>query len=171
MAAYVRGDDRAFRALFDRYAPALYALVRRRLPSAVDAQDVVQHALLHLHRARRDFRTDSRVRPWLFTIAMNLVREHYRRRGRRGEIGLEPNLAARTPSDPGAALEQRERAARLRAALAQLPDPQREVIELHFFGELRYEEIARIVGAKTGAVRVRAHRGYRRLRQALEAQL
>ena len=169
MAAYVAGDAAAFRTLFDRYAPVLYRLVRRRLGSDDEARDTVQQTLLHVHRARNDFRPDSRLRPWLFTIAMNRGREHHRRRGRRREQAAEPEtLAAAAPLDGAAATaEQHERAARVRTALASLPEQQREVIELHWFEESPYEEIAPIVGASVAAVRVRAHRGYERLRKIL----
>ena len=169
MAAYVGGDAQAFRALFDRYAAQLYRLVRRRVGSDEDARDLVQQALLQMHRARNDFRPDSRVRPWLFTIAVNLVREHYRKRGRRREQALEHEAAL--PADgaqtPGALDESRERSARVRTALDHLPAQQREVIELHWFEQSPYEEIAAIVGASVAAVRVRAHRGYLKLRELL----
>ena len=169
MAAYVAGDAQAFRVLFDRYAPQLYRLVRRRIASDSDARDVVQQALLQMHRARNDFRADSRVRPWLFTIAVNLVREHYRKRGRRREQALEtePPLPADPAAIPGAQDDSHERAARVRAALAQLSEQQREVIELHWFEQCQYDEIAAIVGASVAAVRVRAHRGYLKLRELL----
>ena len=169
MIAYVDGDAAAFRALFDRYALILHRLVRRKLATDDEARDVVQQALLHLHRARNDFRRESRLRPWLFTIAMNLVREHHRRRGRRREHPAEPELlAAVAPLDvTGLSAEQQERALRVRAALASLPEQQREVIELHWFEECPYEDIAPVVGASVAAVRVRAHRGYERLRKIL----
>src|SRR4051794_26555021 len=73
MAAYIDGDAAAFRGLFERHAAVLYRLARRRLNSDDDARDVVQQTLLQMHRARNDFRRGSRLRPWLFTIAMNLV--------------------------------------------------------------------------------------------------
>lgn len=169
MRAYIGGDERAFRELFVRYAPALYRLVRRRMRSEEEARDIVQQALLHMHRARNDFRQDSRLRPWLFTIALNLVREHYRRLGRRREVALDPGLPLRDLDAEGAdePLERDERAERVRAAIASLPASQREVIELHWFGDSPYEDIAQIVGASVGAVRVRAHRGYERLRKIL----
>ena len=69
------------------------------------------------------------------------------------------------------AIEQRERLARVRAALANLPDAQREVIELHWFEDSPYDEIALIVGASVEAVRVRAHRGYARLRALLPGEV
>jgi RNA polymerase sigma-70 factor (ECF subfamily) len=156
MAAYVTGDARAFRELFDRYSGLLYRMARRRLSSDSDARDIVQQTLLQLHRARADFRSDSRLRPWLFTIAMNLVREHYRKQGRKREDPLLADPVAPTTAPP----ELSERAALVRAALATLPEQQREIIELHWFEESPYEEIARDVGASVAAVRVRAHRGY-----------
>jgi RNA polymerase sigma factor (sigma-70 family) len=163
MAAYVAGDAVAFRVLFDRYADVLFRMARRRVASDSDARDIVQQALLQLHRARADFRSDSRLRPWLFTIAMNLVREYYRKQGRRREQALEVEPVAEST----AAAEPTDRALRVRAALATLPEQQREVIELHWFEESPYEEIAVIVGASVAAVRVRAHRGYERLRKIL----
>jgi RNA polymerase sigma factor (sigma-70 family) len=166
MRAYAAGDQRAYRVLFERYAPILYRFVRRRLPSDDEARDVLQQTMLHVHRARHDFRDGSRLRPWLFTIALNLVREYYRRRGRRKEQPLTE--AAQEPrTQPASPLEDRQRAQRVHAALARLPGNQREVIELHWFDELPYDEIAPIVGASVSAVRVRAHRGYERLRVLL----
>jgi len=168
MDAYVGGDVAAFRVLFDRHAAVLYRLARRRLSSDDDARDVVQQTLLQVHRARNDFRRGAKLRPWLFTIAMNLVREHYRKHQRRREQPLEFAAAAAEPAEePEESDRARERAARVRAALASLPESQREVIELHWFDNSPYDEIALIVGASVAAVRVRAHRGYERLRQIL----
>lgn len=168
MAAYMDGDAGAFRALFDRHAAVLYRLARRRLSSDDDARDVVQQTLLQVHRARHDFRRGSRLRPWLFTIAMNLVREHYRKHSRRREQPLDSVPVSAEPTvEPEDAERARERSARVRAALASLPDAQREVIELHWFENSPYDEIATIVGASVAAVRVRAHRGYERLREIL----
>ncbi|HKU43633.1 MAG TPA: RNA polymerase sigma factor [Polyangiales bacterium] len=168
MAAYVAGNAAAFHVLFQRYAAVLFRLARRRLTSDEDARDVVQQTLLQLHRARNDFRAGARLRPWLFTIAMNLVREHYRKQRRRREQSLESApLEAEPVSEPAEAEAARDRSARVRAALAGLPDNQREVIELHWFESCPYEDIAQIVGASVAAVRVRAHRGYERLREIL----
>lgn len=169
MTAYVAGDSGAFEHLFERYAGLLYRVVRRRLESDDDARDVVQQTMLQLHRARHDFRSGSPLRPWLFTIALNLVREQHRRRGRRREQPLDDEQRAQASPEPlpEAAREARERHVRVRAALASLPEQQRQVIELHLFEDTPYDEIAQIVGASVAAVRVRAHRGYERLRQIL----
>jgi RNA polymerase sigma factor (sigma-70 family) len=170
MLAYVAGERAAFKLLFERYAGLLFGMAKRRLGSDDDARDVVQQTMLQMHRARNDFRPGARLRPWLFTIAMNLVREQYRTRKRRREQVFEPSHAPPAPESASEVErddEQRARAARIRAALASLPAQQREVIELHWFEESPYEEIARVVGASVAAVRVRAHRGYERLREIL----
>ena len=148
-------------------------MARRRLGNEDDARDVLQLTLLHMHRARNDFRSDSRLRPWLFTIAMNLVREHYRKKGRRPEqLGENSWQTAIAGSEAFLAkAEDRDRSSRVRRALASLPEQQREVIELHWFEECPYDEVAAIVGASVEAVRVRAHRGYARLRELLPGEV
>lgn len=171
MAAYVGGDATAFRRLFARHAPTLLRVMRQNLGSEADAQDVVQNTFLNLHRARADYRAGARLKPWLYTIAYNLMRDLYRRRRRRPEDPVEPHTQDRhdatgkaaTPPAPDARLQH----AGLHAALRGLPDNQREVIVLHWFEGFSFPEIADIVGAKVSAVKVRAHRGYKRLRAQL----
>jgi RNA polymerase sigma-70 factor (ECF subfamily) len=162
MTAYVAGDQAAFRELFDRFAPMLLRLIRRQVRGLADAQDLVQQTFLQLHRARLDYQAGLKVRPWIVTIAMNLRRDHLRRRGNRLGETADPD----TLPDPRPAPDD-DVAPRVRAALATLPADQREVIELHWFEELAFAEIGAVVGAREGAVRVRAHRGYAKLRQAL----
>ena len=166
MAAYLAGDQGAFRALFERYAPRVLRLMQRGRPNDPEAPDLVQQTFLQLHRARRDFRRGARLRPWLFTIAANCKRDHCRRAGRRRE---EPTDVE--PTAPGAGpvngIAQRQTAGEVRAALDALPTGQREVIELHWFAELSFAEVAESLGLKLSAAKVRAHRGYGRLRQIL----
>lgn len=170
MHAYVDGDHAAFRLLFERYAPMLVRLVSRHLRSEELAREVVQQTFFQLHAARRDFRVGAKLRPWVFTIAMNLVRGHFRKAGRRKETALDEHRIAARERERGP-LEARERVVLLRHALAQLPDGQREVIALHWFEERPFAEVAEIVGSTEGAVRVRAHRAYKRLKELLGEEL
>lgn len=171
MRAYVAGDEASFRLLFERYVPLLLRLARRRLDSDDHAREVVQQTFFQLHAARNDFREGAKVRPWIYTIAMNLVREHYRRRGRRRETELDPERSPAAPAEVRGPVESQQRAERLRAALAELPSSQREVVELHWLEEMPFAQVAEIVGASEGAVRVRAHRAYKRLEEILRDEL
>jgi RNA polymerase sigma factor (sigma-70 family) len=164
MQSYVRGEASAFHELFSRYAPALLRLMRRDLASKAEADDLVQQAFLQLHRARKDFDPARRLKPWIYTIALNLKREYLRSRRRRPtqplEASDEPGVDAVDPE-----LEDRARA--IRRALSELPQQQREVVELHWFDGLSFLEIGQTLGISTSAAKVRAHRAYGRLRGAL----
>lgn len=170
MAAYVGGEEGAFRELFVRLSPKLVGAIRRYVGPIDEARDLVQQAFLNLHRARRDFRSSAKLRPWLYTIAFNLARDRGRRRGRRPEVSIPPEdqerFAGEIP-DP----EARAREQAVRQALRQLPDGQREVIVLHWYEGFDFAEIGEIVGASRSAVKVRAHRGYKRLRELLAGEV
>lgn len=170
MAAYVDGDESAFRALFERYGPILLRLTRRHLRSDELAEEIVQQTFFRVHGARNDFRRDSKLRPWIMTIAMNLVREHWRRTKRRKMTALEVDTQA-APEADFMPLEIRQRSDLLHGALEKLPASQREVVELHWFQERPYSEVAKIIGTSEGAVRVRAHRAYGTLKLLLVSEI
>lgn len=166
-SAYVAGDRQAFAELWSRYSPMLARLMRKQVRRSEDVNDLVQQAFLQLHRARHDFREGARLRPWLYTIALNLRREYWRRRARRRESPVELDERM-LPTVEQADLVIKENAAALREALSTLPAGQREVIELHWFEGFSFPEVAEIVGASLSAVKVRAHRGYKVLRAQLQ---
>jgi len=170
MDAYVDGDEAAFRLLFERYGPILLRLTRRHLRNDELAEEIVQQTFFRLHGARNDFRRGSKLRPWVMTIAMNLVREHWRRTKRRKMTSLEVETQA-APEADFMPLELRQRSDLLHVALEKLPTSQREVVELHWFQERPYAEVAQIVGTSEGAVRVRAHRAYSTLKQLLVLEI
>lgn len=166
MAAYAAGDAPAFRVIFERYAPLLLRSMLRDLYVREEANDLVQQTFLQLHRARADFDPGQKLKPWVFTIAMNLKREHFRRKKRRPERSFDPeSMGEPAVGALGAARVEAQRT--LARVLADLPADQRQVIELHWFDGLEFPEVAEVVGASVSAVKVRAHRGYVRLRQAL----
>ena len=89
MVAHVAGEANAFNELFRRFAPPLKRFLVSRLPAATDANDLLQQTFAQLHCARRDFDPRQKLRGWVFTIALNVKREHFRRMRRRPEAPLE----------------------------------------------------------------------------------
>jgi RNA polymerase sigma-70 factor (ECF subfamily) len=164
MLAYQKGDAAAFRELFERYTPQLTRILQRDIGSADDVRDLVQQTFLQLHRARHDFRTDRKLRPYLITIALNLKRQHLRTLARRPRM---TDLDSVQPAAQTRSAESRDNAHKLREALAALPAAQRDAIVLHWFEGFSFAEVAEILGIKLSAVKVRAHRGYQRLRERL----
>jgi RNA polymerase sigma-70 factor (ECF subfamily) len=166
MAAYISGDKAAFRELFQRYAPLLQRAMARDLRTPEEASDLVQQTFLHLHRSRLDFEPGRKLKPWIFTIALNLKREFFRRSRRRHETSLDDERAPE-PFEGPRGQERSDAARETMRALAELPAEHREVIELHWFAGLSFPEVAEAVGSTVAAVKVRAHRGYVALRARL----
>ena len=167
MVAYVAGDHAAFAELFRRYAPVLLRLLRHRLQRRQEADDLVQQTFLQLHRSRHDFRKGATLRPWLFTIALNLRLQHFRECGRRRETSLDIDAIESVDTAMSAPQEQFDESREIQAALSKLPSEQRDVIVLHWLLGLPFSDVSRAVGASVNAVKVRAHRGYVGLRKLL----
>jgi RNA polymerase sigma-70 factor (ECF subfamily) len=167
MEAYAAGDAESFQRLFRAVAPSIHAFFLRSAARSA-ADDLLQTTFLKLHAARRSWRRGERLRPWLFTIAARVRADWLRRQGRpHVELDEEAEADADSRPDPGAEVLARERAERVKRALDALPEPQRIVVHLHRFEELSFAEIGRILGITEGAAKLRAFRGYERLRALL----
>lgn len=169
MEAYVAGDADSFQRLFRALAPSVHAFFLRSAARAA-AEDLLQTTFLKIHAARRSWRRGERVRPWAFTIAARVRVDWLRRHGRR-DAELDEDVEAQAGGDPadgpGDAVLSHERAERVRLALDALPEGQRMVVHLHRFEELSFAEIGRALGISEGAAKLRAFRGYERLRVLL----
>jgi RNA polymerase sigma-70 factor (ECF subfamily) len=170
MTAAQDGDVRAYEALLRELLPHVRGLVHRRLFRPEVAEDVVQNVLLSLHRARHTYRPERPFGPWLNAIARNAVIDQLRASGRRPrELSLEaegvPEPAADEASTP--ALPPEPLSPELADALAELPPSQRQAVELLHVEGLSVAEAAEQVGISRGALKVRAHRGYKALRARL----
>jgi len=164
MLAYRQGDKRAFDELYRRYSPALLRMFRARGISDSHSQDLTQQTFLHLHRARKDFRSGSKLRPWLYTIASNTRRQFFRRGSRKPESPLE---SAEEPStQPGQAMNAQHD---VRKAIAQLTEDMADVVLLHWFAGLTFPEIAQVLGIGVPTAKGRAHRAYAALRIRMES--
>ncbi|MCB9673633.1 MAG: RNA polymerase sigma factor [Alphaproteobacteria bacterium] len=163
MARYAADDDRAaFQALFQRYAGRVQAYFRRGVQDDVLAADLTQTTFMHVHRARRDYDRARAFRPWLFAIAANVRREHWRRLSRKPESPLEPGHEGSVPPDASTATDRL-----VRRAVEQLPDNQREVVLLRWYAGLSFPEIADALGIQTTAAKVRSHRAVKALKALL----
>jgi RNA polymerase sigma-70 factor (ECF subfamily) len=170
MAAYARGDQRAFERLFARLAPSVHAFFLRSFRSPAVADDLLQTTFLKLHRARKEYRTDARVRPWVFTIAARVRLDELRRRYAAPADSDEEALASLADErEPGGErrLEQADVKARVKAAVDALPESQRVVVHLHRYEGMTFAEIAKALGSTEGAIKLRAFRAYERLRESL----
>lgn len=166
MDRFCQGDNAAFGALFERLSPSLFGFLSPMVRDAALAEDLLQTTFLSVLRSRDRYVPGSRVRPWVFTIAANAARDVLRRKGLKIE-----QLSATGELDADAGSEDVERDPALRKhlerALAQLPEEQRTAVLLHKMHGWSFEQIGEVLGTTPLAARLKAHRGYERLRALL----
>jgi RNA polymerase sigma-70 factor (ECF subfamily) len=167
MRAAQGGDRAAYEQLLRELLPLLRAYVRRRVGDASAAEDLVQDVLLSIHGARHTYRPERAFGPWWRTVTRNATIDYYRRRGRR--VGRElPLDGVDVAAEDSGLDDDRELSPELRTALASLPDNQRQAVELIHLQGLSVLDAAARAGVTPGALKVRAHRGYRALRRRLQ---
>ena len=172
VALVTEGDGAALESLYSRYGRACYALARRILADEQLAQDAVQEVFLTVWRdASRFDATRGGFSSWLLSMthhkAVDAVRREENQRKRRTtadvlEFRPSDDVA---PEDEVWAMLRRDR---VRLALEELPDPQREALVLSYFGGYTQREIAQLTGTPLGTVKTRMLAGMRRLRDVLE---
>jgi uncharacterized protein len=162
VAAALGGERGAFGVLLSRHERGMRLLVGRMLDPS-DAEDVVQEASLQAFLGLDRLRNRERFGGWLCAIALNLAKMRLRAR-RHAPFAL--GLPARPAED---ALEAKELALAVRAALDALPPHEREAVLLYYVDGLSCPEVASVLGEREGTVRVRLHRARRRMAARLHS--
>lgn len=164
------GDLGAVGALYDLYAPTLLPLALRILRDRAEAEDAIHDAFVAVaDRAGQYVAERGSVAAWLVTLVRNLCIDRTRRRDRRGELARAHAAVpeADAAKGPEALVADAGERARIRRALASLPDAQRATLEVAFYEGLSYPEIAEREGVPLGTVKSRAARALAALREAL----
>jgi RNA polymerase sigma-70 factor (ECF subfamily) len=169
-ALIARGEHReAIAECARRHGRALGRLCMALCGTQADADEAAQETLLAAHAQLGAWRGDGSVRAWLFGIARRICARRWER-GQREARHLASVPEPRTPGAPEPELVRARRAHAVRAALATLRPTEREVLVLHYQGELSFREIAAICGVDEVAARKRASRGLARLRGLLGSE-
>jgi RNA polymerase sigma-70 factor, ECF subfamily len=166
-----RGDRDAIAAVYLEVAPGLRGFLLRRVAHGGVADDLVEQTFVELIEGHHRLRGDGRaLRAWLYRAARNNLADWRKRAERRSDHELTDARTA-TLSDAAVGPEDEVLAAsrdpQLVAALAQLTDEQREVVELRLVAGLSVAEVASLTGRRPGAVRALQHRAVTRLAELL----
>ncbi len=155
--------------LFERHHPRLLQFFLRLVRQRTAAEDLVQEVFVRMLKYRHTFRSEASFLPWMFTLARNAATDLYRARPK--ELQEDPDAPEpEAPlAHPIAGLERKEQEARLRRALGRIDPAKRELLLLARFSELKYEQIAEMLGISEGAVKVRVHRALKDLKEAYHA--
>jgi RNA polymerase sigma-70 factor (ECF subfamily) len=176
-----RGEPEALTQLVLTQQHYVYSIAMSVLKDPDDAADLSQEAFMRLFRALPQYNGESRFTTWLYRLVVNLGRDELRRRGR--QVPLAPAVADGEEQDvlssvadddrwaaPDLALDSRELRDDVRRALAQLEEHYRVVLTLYYFEDMKYTDIAEVLGLPLNTIKSHIRRGKERLAAILEAQ-
>ena len=181
MERLIAGHDAALNDLMERHAKPVFHFLCRMLGNEDDANDLAQETFVRVFKSRGSFRAEQKFSTWLFTIAANLARNHFRWRARHPNISLdaenpetEQSLGSTLPANNPAPNEQAltaERAKAVRLAVSKLPEDLREAMVLCEWEERSVAEAAAILETTPKAVESRLYRARQILRARLKGWL
>ena len=172
------GHDAALNDLMERHATPLFHFLCRMVGNEEDANDLAQETFVRVFKSCKSFRAEQKFSTWLFTIAANLARNHFRWRSRHPTLSLdaesgesEQTLGSTLPANspaPNEAVLTTERAAAVRVAVGKLPEDLREAIVLCEWEEHSLAAAASILETTPKAVESRLYRARKILREQLK---
>ena len=172
------GDRDALSALVQSQQTYVYSIAMSLMHNPADAADMTQEAFIRLMRSLGTYRAETKFTTWLYRLVTNICLDGLRRRGRPIESLDQPSSSAAGDAAPSAGerladtdrwtqpeqeVQIRESATEVRDALGQLPPAQRLALTLHYFDDLRYEDIADVMGLPLNTVKSHIRRGKERL--------
>lgn len=175
--AYKAGDSSAFEVLYGRWRGRLYRYFLRQCSHAGHADELFQETFLRIIGAAEHYEVTAKFSTWIFSIAHNLLIDHWRKLGREPVLASpmvdedddgEIDMPAPESVIPEHQAVQHQLGKAIIAAVAELPDAQRETFLLAEEGELSLEEIARITGVGRETIKSRLRYATKKLRAALE---
>jgi len=167
MLAYGGGDAGAFETLYARHRGGLFRFVLRAVKDRGVAEELFQEVWVRVIEARERYAPKARFTTWLYTIAHNLLVDHWRKKGL-SLVALDSDDVPSESANPARQAEAREALARLVHALDTLPAAQREAFLLHEEGGLSVAEIAAATGAGEEAAKSRLRYAMGKLKAAVD---
>jgi RNA polymerase sigma-70 factor (ECF subfamily) len=178
MAQVQKGDMNAFQELVRLYQKKVFRVISGYHRDPEDALEVLQDTFLKVYTARQTWERKTSFAAWLYRIAINASIDRYRRSDRKKTTSLEDvvetqvqsSATVHPPRSPLDRLRDGERRRMIEQAVRRLPERQREVLSLRYFGEMRLEEIADALGCPLGTVKSNLHKAIFALKGLLVEQ-
>jgi len=173
--AYLKGDDRAFNSLVRRYHKPVYNYLLKMVGSREDADDLAQTVFIRCCTSLKKLKDQQRFAPWLYRIAANLARDHWR--ARKETVSFDQYCEEANPlaeillsnDDPLNAAAAEQRAEIVRKALLMIPFEQRETLILKMYQSLKFSEIAEALGEPLNTVKSRLYYGLSAMKKILQS--
>lgn len=165
--AFHAGDARLFSRLVRAYSPRLLPLLRRYATDDAEAHDLLQDVWLRAYTKRASFRADGSLLGWLLSIARSIGLSHIQKQKRVALVEIEAAHAIVRGEDEDERIDRTGQRRRLRDAVAQLPDRQRDVVVLRIIEGKSTAQAASAMNCAQGTVKAALHQALRKLQQQL----
>lgn len=171
IAVVLKGDADAFRLIVEKYEKPIFNLMYRTTGNREEAADLAQDAFLRAYENIKKYKIGKKFYSWLYTIALNIARDHMRGKAREAKFHIERKANLRMAVDT---LEFREEenyyeTQAIYQALAQLPIDYREILILKYKNGWTMRDIAKMFNISVSGAKMRVHRGLDKMRNYLEA--
>lgn len=167
VAACLRGEAGAFDVVVERHQRAIYQLCYRFVSNHEDASDLTQDVFIRAYRGLKKFRGQSSLGTWLYRIGVNVCLNRLSVKTPATEPIEERQHIDSAGESATDRLLRTERAARVRAAIAQLPRKQRAALILRMYHDMAHQEIAQALGSSVGAVKANVFHALQNLKRIL----
>jgi RNA polymerase sigma factor (sigma-70 family) len=165
MALYQAGDEAAFNLLYHRYSGRVFGYLRLKLESREGVEEVFQATFLKLHHSRNLYQKGLPFPPWLFTITRNTLIDWCRKNKRLEAFNHSIQNESLESWDPSGLQHPDEM-----PDLTLVPEPQRKALQMRYYEQLSFDEIAQRLSTSPANVRQLISRGIKRLRTTLAAR-
>jgi len=161
------GDLDKMALLFQRYHRALYGFVYHMTGRQEQSEDMVQDVFYRLLKSRHTFTGEGEFKTWMYHVARNIIKDHYRKDKNAAHHFDAEGFAEKLPgtgTQADEAMQKKMELKQLQQAINALDEQSREVLVLSRYQEMKYADIAQILGISEGAVKVRIHRAINQLK-------
>ena len=171
--AILKGDSDAYAFLIDAYKDRIFNLAYRMTGNYEDANDLAQETFIRAFANLRRFDKQKHFFTWLYTISLNIIRNHLKKteRGRLHKTDYEKDereISIHDEKDPETDIMTKEKTDNLGMCIQRLPDDMREAVILRFYQDIPFDDIAEIMGISLSAAKMRVYRGLEKLEEMLE---
>jgi RNA polymerase sigma-70 factor (ECF subfamily) len=169
----LEGNREAFAVLVDTYKNPVFNLAYRMTGQYQEADDLAQEIFIKAYESLSSFETNRKFFPWLYTIALNAIRNHLKKKKLWSATSVGdhyPSQEINDRTDPEAMVCRQQESERLAAFIKKLPYPQLEAINLRYNQGLAFEDIADILDISLSAAKMRVYRGLKKLAELMNTE-
>jgi RNA polymerase sigma factor (sigma-70 family) len=163
MEAVKNGDLQQASLLFERYNKRVFNFLARMTMDRMLAEDLAQNVFLRIIKYRNSYKAGLKFQSWIYQVARNVFADHYQVQKHNVAFVDVEKVSDHMPDAETADMDEKEKL--LQRSLAMLNEEQRELLILTRFQQMKYEEVAAIMGTTVANIKVKVHRAIARLRE------